>query len=282
MVYYLNILNKKLYILFFLCENKRMKEFTYQINIRIKNSKPVPMQNLSQFFAALEDEYSSGLGKTFNLQFPDAETKLAISQVNSGSQIYTIVALVAADCLFPLYNEQILVSFYDYIMTILNDFNEKWQLEKYNKRNCKNVKDVTELFKNDFNLELEFDIKNTNEEIKKNKISHATGKTIYDNAVQQLAFLDETKRDTFNDKLLYFHQTQNTPKSTGDRVIIKDFDERPKKIEFASSMLKQSVIGTKDNFYNNLYRASGYINYKGTKIQSYTVTKINVVRNENE
>ncbi len=258
-----------------------MKEFEYKINIRIKNSKPVPLQSLSQFFSALEDEYTSGIDKNFKLKIPKASTKLAISEVKQGSQIFTIVALVAADCLFPIYNEEILVPFFDYINTLFQDFKEKKELEKYNRKNCKNAKDASEIFTNDFNLSLEMSVSRRNNEIKRTEISNKQGNTIYNNAYAQLQLLNETKRDTFTDKLMYFHQTQNTTKSAGDRVIIKEFNEKPKKIEFATPTLKQSVIGRDDNFYKNLYRASGYINYKGGKVQSYTVTKIDTVKNEN-
>ncbi len=257
-----------------------MKEFEYKINIRIKNSKPVPIQNLSQFFSALENEYNNGLEKNFILKLPDASTRLAISEVKQGSQIFTIVALVAADCLFPIYNEEILVPFFDYINTLFQDFKNNKQLEKYNKKNCKNVKDASEIFTNDFNLSLEMSVAKRNNEIKKIEFSNKQGNTIYNNASAQLQLLNTTKRDAFTDKLMYFHQTQNTTKSAGDRVIIKEFNEKPKKIEFATPTLKHSVIGRNDNFYKNLYRASGYINYKDGKVQSYTVTKIDTIKKE--
>lgn len=265
-----------------------MQDYNYEINIRLKNTKPVQLKDLSILFAGIENEFNANLGKKFDLKMPNCQTNLAISAVKPGSQIFTIVALVASDCMTPYLNYEVLVGFYDYLVTLLNDFSPKDQNEKpsllpqYTKKNCQDVQNISQIFQNDFGMELEINITQNNQEIKKVTFPSKQGFAIYSNATEQIAMYNEIKNNTFTDKLLYFYQTQNSSQSKGDKVIIKEFSDKAKKIEFASATLKQSVIGTKDNFYKHLYRASGYVNYQNDKIKSYTVTDIEVVNQEDK
>lgn len=257
-----------------------MNNFEYRINIRLKNTKPIKLADLSSLFNGIENEYWDALGKSFELQIPTSATSLAISEVKPGSQIFTIVALVAADCLFPQMNQAVILSFYDYLVNLLSDFrdNKPENINKYSKRNCKNTENITSLYTNDFGMSMEISAYQNNLKIKEHQIANKDGMAINTNATRRLDELNETKAEAFEGRLMYFHQTQNTSKSTGDKVIIKEFSEQAKKIEFATPVLKEKVIGTKDNFYKHLYRANGFVNYQQGKIKSYKVTEIEVVR----
>ncbi len=239
-------------------------------------------------FAGIENEFNTNLGKKFDLKMPNCQTNLAISAVKPGSQIFTIVALVASDCMTPYLNYEVLVGFYNYLVTLLNDFSNKNEDEQsslypqYTRKNCQDVQNISQIFQNDFGMELEMNICKDSQEIKKITIPSKQGFAIYSNATKQIDMYNEIKNNTFENKLMYFYQTQNSSQSKGDKVIIKEFSEKAKKIEFGSTILKQSVIGTKDNFYKHLYRASGYVNYQNDKIKSYTVTDIEVVNQEDE
>lgn len=254
-----------------------MDEFAYKINIRIKNTKPVKLENLTTFFEGIENEYKSNLGKKFHLNMPDCETNLALAEVKPGSQIFTIVALVAADCLLPHLNQQVLVSFFDYITALLDDFadeNNSNRVEQHSKKECQNVQDIAKLYQHDFGLEIEMNVCDNQSVIKSVTVSKHKGVQIYKQATNQIQKLNSIKNNAFTGKLLYFYQTQNSQQSKGDKVIISSFSDKAKKIEFATPALKQEVIGMEENFYKHIYRASGYINYQNDKIKSYTVTEI--------
>ena len=249
-----------------------MQDYNYKINIRLKNTKPIQLKDLATLFCGIENEFNANLGKKFTLKMPDTQTSLAISGVKPGSQIFTIVALVAADCMIPYLNQDVLIGFYDYLVTLLEDFSYNHErselIPQYNKKACQDVQNIAQVFQNDFGMEMEINISQDNNEIKKVLIPNKQGFVIYSNATKQIAMYNEIKNNTFKDKL------------KGDKVIIKEFSNKAKKIEFASATLKQSVIGTKDNFYKHLYRASGYVNYQNEKIKSYTVTDIEIVDQE--
>lgn len=255
-------------------------DYNYKINIRLKNTKPVQLKDLATLFTGIENEFNANLSKS------DAQTSLAISEVKPGSQIFTLIALVASDCMFPHLNQEVLLGFYDYLTTLLSEFSnignktKEELLPQYSKKNCQNIQNIAQAFQNDFGLEIEMNITQNNEEIRKVTIPNKQGFAIYSNASKLITMHNEIKNNTFSNKLLYFYQTQNSSQSKGDKVIIKEFDKNAKKIEFATPTLKQSVIGTKDNFYKHLYRASGYVNYQNNKIKSYTVTDIEIVNQE--
>ena len=187
-----------------------MQDYNYEINIRLKNTKPVQLKDLSILFAGIENEFNANLGKKFDLKMPNCQTNLAISAVNRGSQIFTIVALVASDCMTPYLNYEVLVGFYDYLVTLLNDFSPKDQNEKpsllpqYTKKNCQDVQNISQIFQNDFGMELEINITQNNQEIKKVTFPSKQGFAIYSNATEQIAMYNEIKNNTFTDKLLYF------------------------------------------------------------------------------
>lgn len=251
-------------------------EKSYEINIHIKNSVPIQLEDIALFFKGINQEYNLNLGKAYELNMPDIETKLAISAVKPGSQIFTIVAVVSADCLFPYLNQEILVSFFKYIKTLLNDFAEleKLDKEKYSKKTCQNVVDISNLYEKDFDLDIEFEINENNTIIDYSYISNKQGNKIHNKATELIMLHDEITNNQFEDKLLFFYQTQNSNRSAGDKVIIGDFSDKAKKIEFISPSLKESIINNKENFFRYLYRASGYVNYQEGKIKSYTITKI--------
>ena len=92
-------------------------EKEYKLSVHFVNSKPIKIKNITAFFSAIENEYNTQLGKNLNLQFEDCETELAISEVKPGSQIFDIVAIVSS-CVYPQYNEKILVDLFEYITTL--------------------------------------------------------------------------------------------------------------------------------------------------------------------
>ena len=147
-----------------------MQDYNYKINIRLKNTKPIQLKDLATLFCGIENEFNANLGKKFTLTMPNIQTSLAISGVKQGSQIFTIVALVAADCIIPYLNQDVLISFYDYLVTLLKDFSYNQELSElmpqYNKKACQDVQNIAQVFQKDFGMEMEINISQDNNEIK--------------------------------------------------------------------------------------------------------------------
>lgn len=257
-----------------------MKKHKYKITVHIINSQPVKVKNLVAFFGAIENEYNTQLGKAFKLNFENCPTELAVSEVKSGSQIFEIIAVVGA-CTFPALNEEVLLSLFNYMKAIFKDFSDtsKKDLEKYDKNSCKNVANVTQLFLDDYKLMLEMNIFDKNNEVKEIKIDNQTGRTISNNAILRIQELDKQDNEKFENAHLIFFQTRNDKKSsTGDRVIISSIDSKPHKVSFMDNEIKKKLLNSKENIYKALYKANGYVKYKGEKIHEYVVYEMSILR----
>lgn len=256
--------------------------YQYKAQIHIKNTRPIKVENLIAFFAAIQKEYNSSVGHDYQKHIDDSTPELAISQIKPGSQIYELI-IVSSLVLYPEILQYTIVDFFIYLQKFLNKF-ETEEIDNLNctRKECKHVKDITGLFADDGNLCLEIETMKNNQPIKKIEISNKQGIAYREKAITKLQMLTAQKINSFENVLFQFFQTRNVNGSSpGDKAIIPSISEKPYKILFNNNELKRTILEDNTNIFKNIYRASGTVEYVGEKVKIYNIERLELVDGNN-
>lgn len=254
----------------------------YTAQVHIKNSKPIKVESLVAFFSAIQKEYNSSVGKEYQKHIENSVPELAISQIQSGSQIYELI-IVSSLVLYPEILQYTIVDFFTYLQKFLEKF-ENAEIEDLNctRKECRQAKNITEIFEDDMKLNLEIATMKNSQPIKNIKITHKQGIQVRQKAITKLQQLEAEEINNFENVILQFFQTRNVGcSSPGDKAIIPSISEKPIKILFANDNLKRSLLEDNTNIYLNLYRAWGTVEYKNDKIKEYNIERIEVIDDKN-
>lgn len=247
----------------------------YIAKVHIQNSKPIKVENLVAFFSAIQKEYNATVGKEFPKHIDNGVPEIAISQIQSGSQIYELI-IVSALVLYPDLLQSTIVDFCKYLKTFLEKFETK-NIDNIEctRKDCRHAKKLTDMFEDDGKLTLEIETLKNRQPINKIEISNQQGVLVRENAIAKLQKLEAQRINNFENSLLQFFQTRNVGGSSpGDKAIIPSISEKPCKILFNDDNLKRTLLEEDSNIFRNLYRASGTVEYKGEKVKVYNIERI--------
>ena len=255
----------------------------YTAQIHIKNTRPIKVENLVAFFSAIQKEYNSSVGKDYQKHIDDSIPEIAVSQIESGSQIYELI-IVSSLVLYPEILQYTIVDFFIYLQKLLKKFETEELDDLYcTRKDCKHVKNITDMFADDGNLCLEVETMKNRQPINKIEISNKQGIVVREKAIAKLQSLEAQRINIFENALLQFFQTRNVKGSTpGDKAIIPSISEKPSKILFNDDTLKSSILEENSNIFRNLYRASGTVEYKGEKVKVYNIERIELVNGNDD
>jgi ABC-type dipeptide/oligopeptide/nickel transport system ATPase component len=221
-------------------------------------------------------EYSATVGKEYQKHIKDSVPEIAISEIRRGSQIYELI-VVSSLVLYPEIMQYTIVDFFTYLQRFTERFLNTQRIEDLicTRKDCKNVKSLTDMFNDDAKLSLEIETLKNNEPIKHTEISNEQGNLIRQRAIIKLQNLEAEKTNIFENVLLQFYQTRNVNcSSPGDKAIIPSICEKPHKILFTNDEIKRTLMEENTNIYLNLYRAYGTVEYKGDKVKLYNIDRI--------
>ena len=224
-----------------------------RLTIKICNSQPVELTDLSNSFSSFADEYKRHISQEGTVTIPE-EMNLYVKEIKTGSIVADLIAL--APYVLPfIENSKTILSFMEYLKTAY-DYLIGRQTEKppLTKANYENLIGIVNPIAKDKSSQL--NIQNT---INGNVSVNINLNSIEANAAQNAAYRDIEALTVpiigLREKvLLYWYQARNDPKSkTGDKAIVESVYSGPVKAAFDNEHLKESMLLDSQNPFNLAY-----------------------------
>lgn len=225
-----------------------------KLTVKIENSQPVELIDLTESLMAFGDEYKRFMQSGNSETLAGAELRLYVKEIRTGSIITDVVALA------PLYlpyieHAKTVITYAKHLKTVYDYFvgrsKDKPALDKTSYNNfAKIIEPVAKdhgsqmFFSPTINGNVTFNVSLTSME------ANAAQNTIY-REVEQLKAAESKLHEKV---LLHWYQAKKDPESkTGDRATIEDISNQPKKIIFASDSIKAEMLLKAENPFRYAY-----------------------------
>lgn len=221
--------------------------------IKIDNSKPVELMDLTRGLLGLADEYASFIADSGYIGGPD-EIKLYIKEIKSGSIEAELVAL--APGLLALVNHPMTVLGYARFLSETYDFltGKSPANPVTNRTTYENASAFVEPIAKDSASQLNLSVVN-NGNVEFHYHLDSAGANVAQNAARrELARKRETVTGLHDKVLLYWYQTRGDIKSkAGDKAIVESLWDRPVKAIFEDASIKEKILSSPENLFNLAY-----------------------------
>lgn len=221
--------------------------------VTLDNKAPVELEDFSNSFYALSDEYKRFLSKNH----PGAEsddTKLFISQVKTGSIIAELQT--AAGGMLPLLEHaKTIVEFGSYLKMayeyLLGRSSEK---PEFDKKSYQNFSQILEPVAKDNASQIIFQPTINGNPTFNFNLNSVEANAAQNRAAKHIESLKERIVGRHNKVVLYWYQARNEPTGhAGDRAIIESISPLHVKCTFFNEALKQNMLLGADNPFNFAY-----------------------------
>lgn len=245
------------------------------LEVKINNTRPVELTELTHSFLAMADEYKRNLARSEN-EVSEFEPKLYVKEIKSGSIITTLTAL--APHAFNFVNAyQSIMPFVEHLSAVtkylLGQTDEK--PEGVDARTYKNVDAILQPIANDSGSNMVFSPVFKNEGDVNLSFNFLEANTIQNRAGMETAL--ETKKVSGRKEkvLLYFYQARNDTKSTtGDRAVVESVWAEPIKTIFGNEDMKKRILLMDENMFKFAYVVNLSVETISDKPRLYTITDI--------
>lgn len=223
-----------------------------KLTVEIKNETPVLLEDFTQSFRGLADEYESYVHERATEAM--ADVRLYVREIRTGSIIADLVALAPLALPF-VENANTVVGFAQYLTAGFN-FLRGATKEKppMSKRDYENLSAIVEPTAKDgasqFNVSTTF---NGNVVVNLN-LDSRDANAIQNSARRELAALKEPATGLHEKVLMYLYQARNDPKSDkGDRAIIESIYPSSVKVIFINEQVKAQALRLPENPFKCAY-----------------------------
>jgi hypothetical protein len=249
-----------------------------KLSIKIENSNPIELNQLTLSLNALARQYDSFLRKSDEFDYHKTERKLYISKLESGCIYAELVPAIV-----PLLSDMnSIFSFGSYLKNIYDFFLGKQ--EKINhtitKSDCDDFSEIVAQTANDSGSSIHMDIKGNNNIV---LCPIITVNSLDSNAIQNkirkyVEGIDEQPK-TYAKELMYWSNAAFVKQKTTDKVVIEKIDKKPKKVIFLNDHEKSVATSYNSKFPNKQWQDLAYIvdvevSYIQDSAKEYKITKL--------
>lgn len=245
------------------------------LEVKIENTRPVELTELTNAFLALADEYKRHLSRSES-EVCEYEPKLYVKEIKSGSIITTLTALAPHAFQF-VEAYQSIMPFVDHLGAVskylLGQTDQK--PEGTDARTYKNVEQILEPIANDSGSNLVFSpvFKDVGSVVL--NFSSLEANAMQNKARAEIALETEKVSGRKEKVLLYFYQARNDTKSTtGDRAVVESLSGDPIKTIFGNEDMKKRILLMDENMFKFAYVVNLTVETIGDKPKLYTITDI--------
>jgi hypothetical protein len=225
-------------------ENLISLDFSKRLEIRINNTKPVILTDLtlallgvgSQFEKFIENEIPEGNAPI--------SSQLYIKEVRAGSIVIELIAQ-ALPVVPLLWNGGSISEWIDYTKDVFDWLNGKLENppKKITKQDLKQYANILEPVAKDFGASLSFAAYNGNIVIEKIIINSQQANAAQNSIVREIEKIDAPNNNIRKKCVMTWHQTRFSEKSsTGDKAIIEEITKAPIRVIFENNQIKKEIL----------------------------------------
>jgi len=247
-----------------------MEEKEDVLEIHIRNSAPVELEDLALSMNAIAKEFSGFCQK----RNKNESVKLYLNEVRKGSIVMDLIAVLPV--MIPtVVNFNSVCEFAGYMkamfLLLTKTTNEK--PDGMDAESLKNFRDITAPVMKDSKSSMSISIVNSpnaNVFVDGNsaqmRLASNTAKAMED-------MMNMPAEDFIQKAVLFITQLRDGERSVGDRGVIQSVCNAPKKIISMDDKFKESILGSPDNAFNFGYIVDVVVVKNGDSVVAYRVTK---------
>ncbi|MBU2538801.1 MAG: hypothetical protein KKH22_10190 [Proteobacteria bacterium] len=224
----------------------------YKFTIKISNTKPVELIDLTNSLFGIGDEYKRFIIKTDGAH-AEEEVKLFIKEIKTGSIVADIVAM--APYALPIIQHGLtIISFADYLKKGINYFLGKEKKEpELERANYENYSNILEPVAKDNGSQLNLSTTVNGDVNVFVNINSVEANAVQNGIRKKLDSLNEPVYGRKNKVLMYWYQARKDTKSkAGDRAIIESISSMPVKA-IMDELIKKEVLSSAENPFKMAY-----------------------------
>lgn len=218
-------------------------DFDKKLEIRINNSKPVGLEDLTLSLLSFNHQFQKFVEKETKTE-DHISTELLIKEVRSGSIVVELVSHAAA--MTPLLWEGGSLSQW---VQVINQLCQ-WLLKKseeapreMTKQDYLDWNKVLEPVAKDQSSQLNINVKDGDVTVNHLSVSSTDANAMQNRIAREINRLDEPDENVHRRKVMYWYQAKFDPESdTGNRAIIDDISTKALKVIFENNQTKEEML----------------------------------------
>lgn len=263
-----------------------MTENDAYLSITLNMTDPIEVRNLARLFVAIDDQFRRHIEDTH----PDlkGEVKIYIREIKSGSLIADIIPIVGAAILY-MEAYVVVTGFAKKLKEIIAPYIAGQKKDSASKKDIDNVVDLCKTVAHDKDGEANIEsVRYSRDGEKRNleiKFGTPEARRAIATAKAHIEELNMTDSSEHERVLMVFERSSikdiSVGKSSGERVIIEDIDQKSRPLIYASDLaerqIKHVIRNSDDNIFKKGFIVDAHVQMRKEKIVAYRVTNLHQI-----